>query len=234
MTEKEFIEELNKIGINPSIEQLNMLNKYYELLVFWNEKVNLTAITEKKDVYLKHFYDSLTITKGLDLKQYQTLCDVGTGAGFPGIVLKIFYPNLKVTLIDALNKRIEFLKLVIDELKLKDIYCLHDRIEDYGIKNKEQYDIVVARAVANLPVLLEYLTPIAKTNGFVIAMKGDAQEELANSNNAIKVLNLNLVNNSYFELPYENSKRTILVFKKIKKTDNKYPRKNVEIKKRPL
>src|SRR5574344_1223890 len=181
MTEKEFIDALKELNITPSEKQLEQLNYYYELLIEWNEKINLTAITEKKDVYLKHFYDSLTITKVIDLNNYNTLCDVGTGAGFPGIVLKIFFPNLKVTLIDALNKSLIFLNEVIAKLELKDITTIHARVEEYGVKNREQYEIVVARAVANLPVLLEYLTPIVMTRGYVITMKGDVKDELINS-----------------------------------------------------
>jgi 16S rRNA (guanine527-N7)-methyltransferase len=234
MTEKEFIDALKELNITPSEKQLEQLNCYYELLIEWNEKINLTAITEKKDVYLKHFYDSLTITKVIDLNNYNTLCDVGTGAGFPGIVLKIFFPNLKVTLIDALNKRLIFLNEVIAKLELKDITTIHARVEEYGVKNREQYEIVVARAVANLPVLLEYLTPIVMTRGYVITMKGDVKDELINSNHAIKELNLNLEKNVAFKLPYENSQRTILLFQKEAMTNSKYPRRYAEIEKRPL
>jgi 16S rRNA (guanine527-N7)-methyltransferase len=234
MTEKEFIDALKELNITPSEKQLEQLNYYYELLIEWNEKINLTAITEKKDVYLKHFYDSLTITKVIDLNNYNTLCDVGTGAGFPGIVLKIFFPNLKVTLIDALNKRLIFLNEVIAKLELKDITTIHARVEEYGVKNREQYEIVVARAVANLPVLLEYLTPIVMTRGYVITMKGDVKDELINSNHAIKELNLNLEKNVVFKLPYENSQRTILLFQKEAMTNSKYPRRYAEIEKRPL
>jgi 16S rRNA (guanine527-N7)-methyltransferase len=234
MTEKEFIDALKELNITPSEKQLEQLNYYYELLIEWNEKINLTAITEKKDVYLKHFYDSLTITKVIDLNNYNTLCDVGTGAGFPGIVLKIFFPNLKVTLIDALNKRLIFLNEVIAKLELKDITTIHTRVEEYGVKSREQYEIVVARAVANLPVLLEYLTPIVMTRGYVITMKGDVKDELINSNHAIKELNLNLEKNVVFKLPYENSQRTILLFQKEAMTNSKYPRRYAEIEKRPL
>ena len=234
MTEKEFINALKELDITPSDKQLEQLNTYYELLIEWNEKINLTAITDKKDVYLKHFYDSLTIIKSIDLTKYASLCDVGTGAGFPGIVLKIFFPDLKITLIDALKKRLIFLDEVINKLELKDINTIHARVEEYGVKNREQYDIVVARAVANLPILLEYLTPIANTNGYVITMKGDVQEELAKSTHAIQELNLNLNKNVEFQLPYENSKRTILVFQKKHSTNSKYPRRYAEIEKRPI
>ena len=134
MTENEFVQALEKLGISINAKQLEQLNRYYELLVEWNEKMNLTNITLKEDVYLKHFYDSLTIQKVINLYKENTLCDIGTGAGFPGLVLKILFPNLKVTLVDALNKRINFLNFVIEELKLEDIQTIHVRIEDYGKK----------------------------------------------------------------------------------------------------
>lgn len=234
MIEKEFKEELKKIGIECNENHIVLLDKYYELLIEWNNKINLTTITDKKEVYLKHFYDSLTIVKAIDLNNYESLCDVGTGAGFPGIVLKIFFPNLKVTLIDALNKRIIFLNDVINKLNLKDIKCIHARSEEYGLKNREKYDITCARAVANLSILLEYLTPITKKGGYIISLKGDSSLELENSKNAIKVLDLFQEKNINFLLPYENSKRCILVFKKLKNTNLKYPRKYSEIKKRAL
>jgi 16S rRNA (guanine527-N7)-methyltransferase len=162
----------SKIEINFTEEQINKFYKYMNLLLEWNEKINLTAITDPKEVILKHFIDSLTINKYL--KQNSTLADVGTGAGFPGIPLKIVRPDLKITLVDSLNKRINFLNIVIDELELKNITAVHSRIEDFG-KNKqyrEKFDYVTARAVANLAVLSEYLLPIIKVGGQAIGMKG--------------------------------------------------------------
>ena len=150
MTQNDFITKVNELGLEVTDEKLDKLNKYYELLVSFNEKINLTAITLKEEVYLKHFYDSLTLVKIIDFNKYNTFCDIGTGAGFPGIVIKIFFPHLKVTLIDALNKRIDFLNVVISELQLKEIETIHSRIEDYGKNNRELYDIVTARAVTNL------------------------------------------------------------------------------------
>ena len=132
-----FIEELKKLGIDITEDKLIKLEKYYNLLVIWNEKMNLTGITEKEEVYLKHFYDSLTIVKAVDLNNFNNLCDVGTGAGFPGMVLKIVFPNLNVTLVDSLNKRLEFLKEVIKELDLKNIEVIHARAEEYALKNRE-------------------------------------------------------------------------------------------------
>ena len=169
MTQNDFITKVNELGLEVTDEKLDKLNKYYELLVSFNEKINLTAITLKEEVYLKHFYDSLTLVKIIDFNKYNTFCDIGTGAGFPGIVIKIFFPHLKVTLIDALNKRIDFLNVVISELQLKEIETIHSRIEDYGKNNRELYDIVTARAVTNLSNLLEFAIPIVKVNNIINA-----------------------------------------------------------------
>lgn len=234
MTENNFEIELNKLGLKVSKEQLYQFNRYYELLIEWNEKINLTSITEKADVYLKHFYDSATIVKVIDLEKEKTLCDIGTGAGFPGIVLKILFPNLKVTLIDALEKRIKFLNIVINELNLKDIETIHARSEEYGVKNREKFDIVTARAVASLPVLMEYCVPLVKTGKFFIPMKANISQEIILSENAIKQLNLKIIKKEEFFLPYENSNRTIILYLKEKATSKIYPRKNSDIKKRPL
>ena len=226
MDQNKFIEELKKIDISINELQLKQLERYYELLVEYNKVMNLTGITIKEEVYLKHFYDSLTIAKVIDLNQYNTLCDVGTGAGFPGLVIKIIYPNLKVTLLDSLNKRLNFLNIVIKELNLKDIETIHIRAEEY----KNQFDIVVARAVAPLNILLEYCIPITKVNGYFIAMKGKNEE----ANNALKELNSEIIETNSFLLPIEQSNRTIIKIKKIKETNKKFPRKYSEIKKNPL
>ncbi len=226
MNQNKFIEELKKINISINELQLKQLERYYELLVEYNKFMNLTGITIKEEVYLKHFYDSLTIAKVIDLNQYDTLCDVGTGAGFPGLVIKIIYPNLKVTLLDSLNKRLNFLNIVIKELNLKDIETIHIRAEEY----KKQFDIVVARAVAPLNILLEYCIPITKVNGYFIAMKGKNEE----ANNALKELNSEIIETNSFLLPIEQSNRTIIKIKKIKETNKKFPRKYSEIKKNPL
>ena len=226
MNQNKFIEELKKINISINELQLKQLERYYELLVEYNKVMNLTGITIKEEVYLKHFYDSLTIAKVIDLNQYDTLCDVGTGAGFPGLVIKIIYPNLKVTLLDSLNKRLNFLNIVIKELNLKDIETIHIRAEEY----KNQFDIVVARAVAPLNILLEYCIPITKVNGYFIAMKGKNEE----ANNALKELNSEIIETNSFLLPIEQSNRTIIKIKKIKETNKKFPRKYSEIKKNPL
>lgn len=233
MTQNDFIKKVNELGLEVTDEKLDKLNKYYELLVSFNEKINLTAITLKEEVYLKHFYDSLTLVKIIDFNKYNTFCDIGTGAGFPGIVIKIFFPHLKVTLIDALNKRIDFLNVVISELQLKEIETIHSRIEDYGKNNRELYDIVTARAVTNLSNLLEFAIPIVKVNKYFIAMKG-SNNELDTILNASKLLNIKLEEKIEFSLPYEESKRNLIKFVKLDKTNNKYPRKFSEIKKKPL
>ena len=234
MTISEFIEELKKLNIEPTEEQLTQLNKYYELIVEYNKVMNLTGITEKDQVYLKHFYDSLTITKVIDLTKEETLCDIGTGAGFPGIVLKIIFPNLKITLIDSLNKRIEFLKIVIKELDLKNIEALHTRAEEYARENIEKFDVVTSRAVAPLNILLELSIPILKINKYFISYKGNISREIIESQNALKQLNSSIEQIEEFELPKENSNRTKKKIKKENKTNNKYPRKFSEIKKKPL
>ena len=226
MNQDKFILELSKLNINITPLQLQQLERYYELLIEYNKVMNLTGITLKEDVYLKHFYDSLTITKVIDLNKYSTLCDVGTGAGFPGLVIKILYPHLKVTLLDSLNKRLNFLNIVIKELNLKDIETIHTRVEEYNKK----FDITVARAVAPLNILLEYCIPITKVNGYFIAMKGKNEE----ASNALLKLNSEIIETKSFLLPIENSNRTIIKIKKIKETDKKYPRKYSEIKKNPL
>ena len=229
-----FIEETKKLGINLTETQLSQLESYYKILVEWNEKINLTRIIEHDDVYLKHFYDSLTISKVIDLNKELTLADIGTGARFPGIVLKILFPNLKITLIDSLNQRIEFLKIVIKELNLNNIEAIHTRAEEYAIKNIEKFDVVTSRAVAPLNILLELSIPLLKTNKYFISYKGNISREIIESENALKQLDSKIDKIEEFELPKENSNRTIIKIKKLNKTNKKYPRKFSEIKKKPL
>ena len=207
MTEKEFIEEVQKLGIMPTKEQLQQLEKFYQLLIEWNQKINLTRITEKEDVYLKHFYDSLTIVKEIDLSKVDTLCDVGTGAGFPGIVLKIFYPNLKITLIDSLLKRVNYLNKIIKELELKDIKAIHTRGEEYH----ETFDVVTARAVANIEKLLKYTMHLVNKNGKLIAMKGNIDEELTEEVKKRISKKYKIIKINKFLLPKENSNRSLIV-----------------------
>jgi len=233
MNKELFIEELSKLNINPTTKQLEQLEKYYEILITENQKYNLTAITDKETVYLKHFYDSLTITKIIDLNN-QSLCDIGTGAGFPGMVLKIFFPNLKVTLVDSTLKKCNFLNYVINELQLANIEVLNQRAEEFSKIVREKYDIVTSRAVAPLKHLLEYSIPLVKVNGTYIAMKSDITNEITGISNYEKKLDIKQINKVQFNLPIENSLRTLISYEKLKTTNHIYPRKYNEIKKKEL
>lgn len=233
MNKEEFLIETQKLHINITNDMLNKLEKYYHLLYEENQKYNLTTITEKKEVYLKHFYDSLTLVKAIKLDN-QSLLDVGTGAGFPGLVLKIIFPNLKITLVDSLNKRIVFLNYVIETLKLSDIKVIHTRAEEYALNNREKYDIVTSRAVAQLNMLSELCLPMVKINGYFIPMKAQVENEIDVSKKAIKTLGGELKDKIIFKLPYDAGIRTLIKIKKITKTSVKYPRKFSEIKKKPL
>ena len=228
----DFKKEVKKVGIDIDDEKIKLLEKYYELLIVWNEKMNLTAITEKKDVYLKHFYDSLTICKVIDLNKENSFCDIGTGAGFPGIVIKIFFPHLKMTLIDSLNKRIEFLRVVCEKLDLTSVSLVHGRAEEFAKENRDSFDVVTARAVSSINVLLEYAMPIVKINKYFIAMRGNDDSEVGV--NALKILNSKIVKKECFSLPFENSSRCIILIQKSGNIDSKYPRRFSEIKKSPL
>lgn len=234
MTEEEFKIELKRININISKDQIEKLNKYQELLKKKNEVMNLTGIVEKNEVFLKHFYDSLTLFKIIDLTKIETFCDIGTGAGFPGLVIKILFPNLKVTLVDSLNKRIKFLDEVIEELELKDIKTIHARAEEFSAKNKEKYDVVTARAVASLNVLLEISAQAVKKEGYFIAMKAKLNNEYDKSLNAASKLGFKPHNKIIFELPKEKSTRSLVSYIKKTKTIKLFPRKFSEIKKKPL
>ena len=233
MNKEQFINELKKININLTEHMLEQLEKYDEVLRAENKKYNLTAIKNKEDVYLKHFYDSLTLSKIIKLEN-QSLCDIGTGAGFPGMVLKIVYPNLKVTLVDATEKKCKFLQLVIEELGLKNIEVVNARAEIYSKTVREKFDIVTSRAVAPLKHLLEYSIPLLKVGGNYIAMKSDIQKEIENIDIYYKKLKIEKEKILTFTLPYEESTRTLIRYKKIDKTDLKYPRKYTDIKKKSL
>ncbi len=234
MNKEEFIKEIEKINVNITQKQLDQLDKYYKLLIEWNKKINLTGIVEEDMVYLKHFYDSLTINKIINLKEETSLCDIGTGAGFPGMVLKIVYPHLNITLIDSLNKRINFLQEVKKELGIENLEIYHARAEEFAKTHIETYDIVTARAVANLSTLLEYSIPMVKINKYFIGMKSNISQELESSTNAITKLKCKLIKIEEFKLPIENSLRTIIKIQKCEKTPSKYPRSNKEIKNNPL
>ena len=231
MNKEEFVEETNKLGIILNQEQLDKLDKFYNLLINWNEKINLTTITNKEDVYLKHFYDSLTLVNVIDLTKDLKVLDVGTGAGFPGIVLKIVFPNLRITLLDSLNKRINYLNEIIKELELDNIETICSRSEEYTKIHREEYDLVVSRAVANLKILSEITFSSVKVNGCLIAMKGKFEEELKESKDIINKLNGKIININEFKLPKENSNRTLIKIEKIDKTPLIYPREYSKIKK---
>ena len=228
----EFKIEVKKLGIEVTDEEISKLEKYADLLKEWNEKINLTAITEKEQVFLKHFYDSLTLVKIINLDKVDNLCDLGTGAGFPGIVLKIFFPQLKLTLVDALKKRINFLDVVVKELSLENVTLVHARAEEYGKDHRECFDVITARALSSFPILLEYSASLLKVHGHLIAMRG--LDDSSDGINALKVLNLKINNVLEFKLPFEESNRTLVDVIKVDKTPQKYPRRYAEIKKKTL
>ena len=230
MEKKRFEEEMSKkskiLGVRFSVEQIEQFYKYMNLLIEWNEKMNLTAITEPKEIILKHFIDSLTILKYID--DNSKLVDVGTGAGFPGVPLSIMNPTLKITLVDSLNKRLIFLQEVVKELNLKNIEIVHARAEEFG-QNKnyiEKFDIATSRAVANLATLSEYLVPLVKIGGKIISMKAsNAKEEINDAQKAIEVLGGKIEKIEEFDLPESDIGRTIIIIDKNKCTPAIYPRK---------
>ena len=233
MNDKEFKEELSKLGIVLTSTQENQLEMYYNLLIEWNNKMNLTGITERNSVYLKHFYDCITLIKAIDLTKNLKIVDVGTGAGFPGLVLKIVFPNLDVVLVDALNKRINFLNHVIESLKLENIEAIHDRIENYAKNNLEVFDLVTCRAVAKLNIISELCLPLAKINGYFIPMKATIEDEISDTK-YLEVLKSKVESVITFNLPKENSVRNLIVIKKYGSIDKKYPRQYDKIIKNPL
>ena len=231
MSFNELITKLNELNIDLDDKQKEQLLLYKEFLIKYNEHTNLTSITDEEGIYLKHFYDSLTITKEIVLDNQKVL-DIGTGAGFPGLVLKIVYPNLDITLLDSNNKKIKFLDELTKLLNIK-VTLVNKRAEEYVSDNRESYDLVVSRAVANLNTLLELSIPYLKVNGYFIAMKSNIEEELNKCHNELKVLNSKIININEFKL-INDDKRTLIKIMKIDKTDNKYPRRYDKIIKSPL
>lgn len=223
-----FENKLKELGIVLNDEQKRQFDSFYELLVEWNKVMNLTGITEYEEVNEKHFVDSLSITKAIDMNCVDNLIDIGTGAGFPGIPLKIAFPHLKVVLLDSLNKRIKFLNTVIEELELIDIETIHGRAEDFAKQGeyREQFDLCVSRAVANLSTLSEYCMPYIHTGGMFIPYKsGEIEEEVIGAKKAVHVLGGKIEDVVKFQLPGTEIGRSFVKIKKYQNTPKKYPRK---------
>ncbi|WP_027108096.1 16S rRNA (guanine(527)-N(7))-methyltransferase RsmG [Lacticigenium naphthae] len=238
MNPEEFKAELQKRGLPITEEKMKQFADYLKLLQEWNQKINLTAITEKEEVYLKHFYDSLTAGLYVDFSQgVHSLCDVGSGAGFPSIPLKILYPEISITIVDSLNKRIKFLEALTTQLKLEGVHLYHDRAEIFAHNKafRESFDVVTARAVARMSVLSELCLPLVKKGGKFLAMKAaNTEEELQDANKAITLLGGKLTEDISFVLPHDAGERHIVMIEKRKETPNKYPRKPGLPNKKPI
>ncbi len=239
MNPEKFVLELSKHNFELTDKQKQQFKLYFKMLIEVNEYVNLTRITEEDEVYLKHFYDSITplFTFGAVFKDGATLCDVGAGAGFPSVPLKILKPGLKVTIVDSLQKRLNFLKDLISELGLTDVELVHGRAEDVG-QNKlyrERFDIVTARAVARMSVLSEYCLPLVKKDGYFVALKGPkAEDELDDGKKAIEVLGGKLIKDEELTLPESEEERTLVLVQKVKSTPKKYPRQAGTPRRKPI
>ena len=228
----DFFHVMQEQGITLSEWQKQQFSIYKDMLVEWNQKMNLTAIVDEDEIYEKHFLDSFLPSFDINIKG--SFCDVGAGAGFPSIPLKIVYPELKITIVETLGKRVTFLKALCEALKLDDVACVHARAEDYAKQYRESFDFVSARAVANLPVLSELCIPLVKMNGYFIAMKGaNGEEEASLAQKAITTLGCKEVQRNFKTLS-DGSKRVNFVYQKVKPTPNKYPRAFAKIKKNPL
>ena len=224
----DFIKKCEKIGITLSEKQISQFMTYYDLLVEWNSFMNLTAITELNEVIDKHFIDSLAICEYVDFKNGDSLIDIGTGAGFPGIPLKIVFPELRITLLDSLNKRIKFLDTVIESLGLENVETIHGRAEDFAKQQnyREKYDFVISRAVANLATLSELCIPFAKEDKYFVSYKAEkCNEELEEAKKAISILGGKVEKQIEYKLPDTDMNRNLLLIKKVKSTPKKYPRK---------
>lgn len=232
MNKEEFIKEVKKLGIELTEEQIEKLNYYKDFLIEYNEHTNLTAIKDDSGIYLKHFYDSLVISKYI--KNNETILDIGTGAGFPGAVLAIIRPNTNFVLLDSNNKKIKFLQELKNKLKLNNIELVCARAEEYVKNNLEKFDIVTSRAVASLRILAEISLPALKINGLFIPLKANIAEELEEAKDTISILNGKIISKEEYTLPIENSKRTILIIEHNRKTNSKYPRPYNKILKNPL
>lgn len=234
MNIEEFISETKKLGIDITEEQLEKLEIYCNFLLEYNSHTNLTAIKNREEVYLKHFYDSLTLVKSIDLTSIENLLDIGTGAGFPGMVLKIFFPNLQIYLVDSNNKKTKFLNELKNKLNVDKVEVINNRIENITSRFINSIDVVTARAVTNLPVLVELALPLVKVNKYFIAMKGNAQDELENSEYAITYLGGKIEDVKEFDLPHDAGKRMLIVIQKIRNSDLNKLRPYEKIIKKPL
>lgn len=231
---KIFNDGLTELGVDISKEQTNKFVKYSSMLKEWNEKINLTAVTDDEGISVKHFLDSILPVKALDISDANSIIDVGTGAGFPGLPIKICNPGIRLTLLDSLNKRINFLNAVKDELALENVECIHGRAEEYGKmpEYRESYDIAISRAVANLTVLSEYCLPFVKQGGAFLALKADgADEEIKSAEKIIRVLGGKIEDICKIKLPQSEMTRYIVIIRKVEKTPEKYPRRADKIKK---
>lgn len=233
MNREEFQEEINKLNIKIDDTIINKLEVYYQILTEENSKYNLTRITTLEDVFLKHFYDSLTINKIVPITS-QSICDLGSGAGFPGLVLAIFNPSAKLTLIEANAKKCHFLTLVKERLQLNNVDIINARIEEYSREHRELFDIVTARALAPLKHILEYGIPLVKVDGYLVAMKANINDELQNIDTYYQKLNICEEEKIIFSLPKEGSTRTLIKYRKVSPTPSKYPRRYAEILKREI
>lgn len=232
-----FVEALKEKGISLSSSQLQQFETYFTMLVDWNERMNLTGITERDAVYEKHFYDSVSLSFFVDLSKVGSLADIGSGAGFPSIPLKICFPHLKVLIVDSLNKRIGFLKALSEQLGLEQVECVHGRAEDIARmpEYRDQFDLVTARAVARLNVLNEFCLPFVKQGGLFAAMKGSkSDEEVKESSVSLRELKGRIQSQFGFSLPHEHAERHIVLVKKMEATPRKYPRKAGTPLKQPL
>ena len=231
MTKVEFQKACLEAGIQLNEEQMNQFEKYMQLLVEWNEKMNLTAITQEEEVWEKHIYDSIMPFSNI---KFETMCDIGSGAGFPGIPVKIAFPHVHMTLVEPLQKRCLFLNEVKTQLNLDNLDILNVRAEDLAKEKRECFDVVSARAVAKLSILLELCVPFVKMDHTMVALKGkNGHEELINAQKAIDTLGVELIDEEKFMIE-EDATRINLYFKKVKHTPNKYPRAYGQIKKKPL
>ncbi len=224
MTKEEFIKYCSELNIDINEELYSKLYRYYELLVEWNSKFNMTSILEEKDVFLLHFYDSLCLYKSVNLNEKKSLCDFGTGAGFPGMIIALVFNNIDVTLVESNQKKCNFLEFVSNELGISNAKVICSRIEEFSAKNREIFDIVTCRAVTSIPIIIELSTSSLKVGGLLCPLKSECEEEVKKYSYLEKEFGLELINFIKYNLPINDAFRSIPVYKKNKITDNKYPR----------